>query len=324
MMNNESKGRWILLIHQIPPNPAYLRVKIGRRLAKVGAVALKNSVYILPHSDASFEDFQWLRREIVESGAEATVVEAQFVEGLTDSDVESLFRTARDADYDAIAEEARTLTRQARGKMSNVKRAEIEAEIVRLQRRASEVAAIDFFGVSGAVTVAGLLDALRERVAPEAVRAEEPAPKPPESYVGRTWVTRLGIHVDRIASAWLIRTHIDAEAQFKFVPAKGYRPLPGEVRFDMFEAEFGHEGERCTFEVLCERFAIKEPGLKAVAEVIHDIDLKDNKFRHPETDGVAALIAGIGLLNREDAARLECGAQLFEALLSFYARRKDA
>ena len=313
-----------MLIHQIPTNPAYLRVKIGRRLARVGAVPLKNSVYILPHSDASFEDFQWLRREIVESGAEATVVEAQFVEGLSDSDVESLFRNARDGDYAAIAEEARALGRQARGKLSKDKRVELEAEIVRLERRASEVAAIDFFGVSGAVAVAGLIDALRQRVAPVEVPIEPAAEKTRESYVGRTWVTRIGIHVDRIGCAWLIRKRIDPQAHFKFVPAKGYQPLPGELRFDMFEAEFAHEGDHCTFEVLCERFDIKEPGLRAIAEAIHDIDLKDSKYRRPETDGVAALIAGICLVQRDDEARLERGAQLFEELQAYYARKKDA
>jgi len=322
-VTNPSKARWILLIHQIPPHPAYLRVKVGRRLARVGAVPLKNSVYILPHSDSSFEDFQWLRRELVESGGEATVVEAQFVEGLSDGDVESLFRNARDADYAAIAEEVRALSRLARGKLSKDKHLEVAAEIARLERRATEVEAIDFFGVSGAVTVAGLIEALRQRIAPEAVRVATTAAKLPESYLGRTWVTRMGIHVDRIASAWLIRKQVDAEAQFKFVPAKGYQPLPGELRFDMFDAEFTHQGDRCTFEVLCERFAITGLGLQEVSEVIHDIDLKDNKFRHPETDGVTALIEGICLLHGDDPARLQCGTQLLEALQSYYARRKD-
>jgi hypothetical protein len=106
-----------------------------------------------------------------------------------------------------------------------------------------------------------------------------------DQYQGRTWVTRTGVHVDRIASAWLIRRFIDRDATFKFVPAKGYAPEPGEVRFDMFEAEFSHEGDLCTFEVLCARFALAEPGLAAVAELVHDIDVKDGKFGRPETAG---------------------------------------
>jgi hypothetical protein len=120
----------------------------------------------------------------------------------------------------------------------------------------------------------------------------------------------------------LIRRFIDREASFKFVPAKGYVPKPGELRFDMFDAEFSHEGDLCTFEVLRERMDLKEPGLRAIAEVVHDIDLKDGKFARPETDGVAAQIAGLALLHRDDEARLAHGAELFEQLLAYYSRKK--
>ncbi len=100
---------------------------------------------------------------------------------------------------------------------------------------------------------------------------------------GSVWVTRQGVHVDRIASAWLIRRFIDPEARFKFVPAKGYVPEPGELRFDMFEAEFTHEGDRCTFEVLLARAGLADPALAAIGEIVHDIDLKDAKFGREET-----------------------------------------
>src|SRR5215472_10833241 len=105
-------SRWLLLIHQIPPKPDYFRVKIWRRLQKVGAVAVKNSVYVLPKSDTALEDFQWILREITEGGGDASLCEAGFVEGLDDVQIESLFRAARDADYAAIAEEARELTKK--------------------------------------------------------------------------------------------------------------------------------------------------------------------------------------------------------------------
>ena len=144
-----------------------------------------------------------------------------------------------------------------------------------------------------------------------------------DQYQGRTWVTRTGVHVDRIASAWLVRRLIDPAASFKFVPAKGYAPAPGEVRFDMFEAEFSHEGDLCTFEVLCARFELKEPGLAAVAELVHDIDVKDGKFGRAEAPGLAAQIAGLALLHREDEARLQRGAELFDELLAYFARKRD-
>ena len=123
--------------------------------------------------------------------------------------------------------------------------------------------------------------------------------------------------VDRIASAWLIRTRIDPEARFRFVSPDGYEPAAGELRFDMFEGEYTHEGDRCTFEVLLQRFAIDDPALQAIGEVVHDVDCKDGKFGRPEADGVAAAVQGIALTHASDEARIEAGAALFAGL---YAR----
>jgi hypothetical protein len=323
IVTRQTRGRWILLIHQIPTNPPYLRVKIGRRLAKVGAVALKNSVYVLPLSEAAFEDFQWLRREIVEQGGDATVVEAEFVEGLSDENAEDLFRNARDVEYSELAEELRALNKKAKGKLNQALRSELESEALRLERRLQEITAVDFFGASGRETVAGLLGALRARIAPPEAALPAQVEEPREAFIGRTWVTRTGIHIDRIGSAWLIRKSIDPKAEFKFVPAKCYVPEPGELRFDMFDAEFSHVGDSCTFEVLCQRFNIREPELLAIAEVIHDIDLKDQKYGRAETEGVAALIAGIALSNREDLERLKQGSMLFEALLAHFSKKRS-
>src|SRR6476469_4032943 len=86
---------WVLLIHQIPPKPDYLRVKIGRRLQRVGALAVKTSVYVLPDGDQSVEDFQWIRREIVDGGGDASVCRAAFIDGLTDEQLAT--RSARRA-----------------------------------------------------------------------------------------------------------------------------------------------------------------------------------------------------------------------------------
>ena len=311
--------RWLLLIHQIPPKPAYLRVKVGRRLLRIGAVALKNSVYVLPRSDTALEDLQWVRGEVVAGGGEATIVEAAFIDGLRDGEVEGIFRAARDQDYAALEDDARALGKRVRGKPTEAVRRELAPLLDRLSARLEEIAAIDVFGASGRETVDGLLRGLRERLTPETRVSVDAAAARKASYRGTTWVTRTGIHVDRIASAWLIKRFIDPDARFKFVPAKGYRPEPGELRFDMFEAEFSHEGDMCTFEVLCSRMRLAEPGLDAVAEIVHDIDLKDEKYRRQETAGVAGLIAGLCLAHDSDAARLEQGSRLFEQLLAFAA-----
>jgi len=91
-------------------------------------------------------------------------------------------------------------------------------------------------------------------------------------------VTRRDIHVDRIACAWVIKRFIDRQGTLKFVPTKQYKPLPGEYRYDMRDGEFTHKGDKCSFEVLVIRAGIKDPALKAIAEVVHDIDLKDGKL----------------------------------------------
>jgi hypothetical protein len=140
---------------------------------------------------------------------------------------------------------------------------------------------------------------------------------------GRTWVTRRGIHVDRIASAWLIRRFIDSDAAFKFVSAKGYEPESGELRFDMFDAEYTHEGDQCTFEVLCRRFALDAPGLRPLAELVHDLDLKDHKFGRAETAGLGAQLTGLTLVHEDDTARIAHGTELFDQLLRYFAKKRD-
>jgi hypothetical protein len=143
-----------------------------------------------------------------------------------------------------------------------------------------------------------------------------------EDLRGRTWVTRKGIHVDRMASAWLVRRFIDTDARFKFVAAKGYKPLADEIRFDMFEAEFTHEGDRCTMEVLIDRTGIENRALRSIAEIVHDIDLKDAKFEQPETPGIERLIAGIAMAHKDDETRLSRGAAVFDDLYEYYRRRR--
>src|SRR5215470_14267371 len=96
---------WLLLIHQLPAKPAYLRVKIWRRLQDLGAIALKNAVHALPMNEGTQEDFEWLLREIVEGGGEAFVCEARLLDGLSDDEVRTLFEQARDADYGELAKE---------------------------------------------------------------------------------------------------------------------------------------------------------------------------------------------------------------------------
>ena len=245
-------AQWLLLIHHLPPKPDYLRVKISRRLQRVGAVLVKNSVYLVPADEERLEDLHWIRAEVLDGGGEAVICRAEFVAGLDDDEIR-----ARLAAHPAAA-------------------------------------------VRTGATPASTTDT--------------------DDVRGRTWVTREGIFVDRIASAWLIGRFIDSAARFKFVPPLGYRPEPGELRFDMFEAEFTHVGDRCTFEVLLDRFTLGEdPALGAIGEIVHDIDLKDGKFARDEVPGIERVLTGIARAHADDTARLARGRQLFDELYALHA-----
>lgn len=308
---------WLLLIPQLPAKPAYLRVRVWRRLQAIGAAPLKNAVHALPKRDDTRALFEELRAEITSGGGEALILEARFADGMTDADLRAVFDAARDADYDELTREARDLL--AAGEVA-------VADARRLRKRLDEIAAIDFFGSHGRqAALATLADA--ERRAHEHPDVSGPgAPElTPAELKARTWVTRRHVHVDRIASAWLIRRFIDSDASFKFVDGKGYAPEPGELRFDMADAEFTHEGDRCTFETLVLRTGLDDDqALRALAEIIHDLDIADGKFGRPEAAGIAALINGICAGTDDDVERIARGSAALDGFHAHFAKQRGA
>jgi hypothetical protein len=316
--------RWLLLIHQLPPSPAYLRVKTARQLQKIGAVAVKNSVYVLPNAQRSHESFVWLSKEIAAGGGEATICESSFVGGTSNESVEALFQVARSKDYRELDADVRSAAK-ALGKARRItedKRDSGSAALARFRRRLSEIAELDFFGAPGREATSSLLDSYERRVRGPLDEPASPQARP-RAVKGAVWVTRKGVHVDRIASAWLIKRFIDRDAKLKFVAPKGHVPVEGELRFDMFEAEYTHEGDSCTFEVLARRFQISDAAASAIAEVVHDIDVQDGKFRRAETPGVERLINGIALTQSDDEARIALGSKLFDALYEAWKRKRS-
>jgi hypothetical protein len=324
-MPASSDTPWLILIHQLPLKPPYLRVKVWRRLQALGAIPIRNSVYVLPNTDSAREDFEWTLREIQKERGEASLYEARIVDGLTDDEVQASFRTTRDADYQSLATEIRTFVqatlRPRSRSMTPETERELEGALARFRKRFGEIAAIDFFGAPRRETVEGLIAGLEERLV-------KPGDVPElngwriQDVQKRVWVTRHGVHIDRIACAWLIQRFIDPSATFKFVSPKGYAPTAREIRFDMFKAEFTHHGELCSFEVLLRAFALEDPALHAVGEVVHDIDLKDTKYGRAETTGIDHLIAGLAWTQPDDTARRAHGAALFDALYGYFKRRK--
>jgi hypothetical protein len=300
-------------------------VRIWRKLQKLGAVAIKNSVYVLPATEKTYEDFQWLKQEIESAAGEASVFRATSVEGATDEEIIAAFSKLRDEEFAAIKAEFNSLTgalrEQARGKYLSAGRlSAYEIEIHRLQSELERIAANDFFAASGRATAF----AAYERCQKALRSAQGPEPKAPSSatksgkldtakYQGQRWVTRRNLHIDRLASAWLIKQFIDKRPRFYFV-ADG-ETVEGAIPFDMFGAEFTHHGEDCTFETMLKRFGLSgNKALREIAEIVHDIDLKDDKFHRLEAAGMNAIIDGLSKVLRDDRKLLQQTNVVFDGL----------
>lgn len=304
--------QWLLFLHQIPPTPAYFRAKIMRRLNQLGAWPVKNSAYLLPSSDEALEDLQWLRAEVEQQGGEAWLFRSEAISGLSDDTIQEAFRKLRAPDFTVLIENVRELLGAAPAE---------DGQFRKLKRRYEELCRIDFFGAPGRQELETLMREIERTLAPP----PQPGPSGPAAeFQARTWVTRQGVKVDRIGSAWLIRRFIDPSARFVFVDPGTYRHAGREVRFDMFEGEFTHQGDLCTFEVLVRFLATNDAALAAVAEIVHDIDLKEAKFQRPETAGISFLIDGIASRHTDDLRRLEEGATIFEALYAQMRKGESA
>lgn len=281
---------------------------------------MKNAAYVLPISDQSLEDFHWVAREILEGGGDASVCQASFVDGMTNSDIVALFRAARENDYVRISREIKEL-KTAVDKAAAAGdgwAGGMVAKVARTREKLNDIVAVDFFESpqrKQAEAQMTQIDALL-RESRVSKRRRNTA-----NYSGRTWVTRKDVHVDRIASAWLIRRFVDPKARFKFVAARGYRPQPDEIRFDMFDAEFTHEGNQCTLEVLMNRLNVTDKALVPIAEIIHDIDLKESKFGRVETAGVALVVNSICHAHKEDPDRIERASAVLDDLHAFFGKR---
>jgi hypothetical protein len=324
-MTFKDPRHWLLLIHQIPPTPNALRVKIWRRLQQVGAVAIKPSVYAMPACPQAREDLSWILREIVAGGGDGSISDARFVEGLSDDALIALFREARKTEYDKLAQEAEGILQDWRCGTGVAPDGVPTGHGVlsKLRRRVNDIASIDFFQTPQRARVEGLLKELLAHLAgqkPETAVIKTAALR---EYQDRTWVTRRNLFVDRIACIWLIKRFVDRAAKIKLVREARYASQPGEVRFDMFDGEFTHQGDRCSFEVMIRRLQLQDHALDDMAEVVHDIDMKDAKFKRGETEGFRALLAGLVASRADDAQRMDEGGRLCEHLYAYFQRGRS-
>jgi hypothetical protein len=321
-----SDQEWLLLIHQLPPKPTNLRVGTWRKLQKLGAVSIKNSVYALPFNEKTHEDFQWLKQEIEAAGGEATVFRAGAVEGASNDEIVASFRKARDEDYAKLTADLDGLTGAIReqkrgGHFSPIRLGKYESELDKLHAELHRIVSTDFFNAKGRIGAQSAYErcqkALRTSRSHDTTTEKNSITRGDaldrSRYQGKRWVTRRNLHIDRLASAWLIRQFIDSRPRFYFV-ADG-ETVEGGITFDMFGAEFTHQGEDCTFETLIKRFGLDDDhALGQIAEIVHDIDLKDDKFNRLEAAGLNATVRGLSELLKDDRRLLQQCGVIFDGL----------
>lgn len=307
---------WLLLIHQLPPRPLYLRAQVRRRLTQVGALPLKNSVYVLPNTTECLEDLQWIAQEASADGGEASVCRAEFVGSSVGTELQARFREAAANRFApikaALAKELTGLRRRKSG-------AAAPAVASRLQRIADEALRLDFFQSDDGKEVQTLMSAIRKLLQPPSKAGARRASS--RELKGRVWVTRRDPHIDRLGTAWLIRRFVDPAARFRFVDPAGGQVRDGEKSFDMVGADFTHEGDRCSFETMCARLNLKDAALRQLAEIVHDLDLKDSKFGRPDAAGVQRLVDGLSAAHADSNARVTAALPIFDTLFASFGGR---
>jgi len=315
MTRSKEAARWLVLAFQFPKNAGSARMKIWRRIQAIGAISVRSSVYVLPKSEETKEDFAWLLRDLEGYEAEGVLFEAECVGGLSDDELIQAFNRQRNDEYKKLESD---IDEVLDTDLVSEDLGDLRKRVNRLRKQVADVEKVDFFAATGRAAVESKILKIEKGIdsagaSPPVTGSEEPQPHFSE-LLGRKWVTRKGVGVDRIATAWLVRRWIDSEASFEFVDEATYVWRSPDIRFDMYEGEFTHRQDMCTFEVLVQQYFPDDRGLKIIGEIVHDLDLKDERFGRPETQGVAALLTGIRRESDDDWVRIRQGERLFDSL----------
>ena len=321
MLKNKAR-EWLLIFYSVPSHPVSNRMKIWRKLAKEGAVQLKGAVYILPVTEEHEEFLQWLMGEVKTMGGDGAFVRTAEIRTMADADIQRLFTAQADQEYHGLEKALNILERKSQSIRKGTKSEEgkrLADQIAKITKEFLGASKRDFFGSPTGQAMkkriqaveAGLRDAGKKAPVEEASLV----PRRAKDFQGKTWATRKNPFVDRMASAWLIKRFIDQKASFTFIDERDIAALDKTtVAFDARGAEFTHVADLCTFEVLVKSFGIKDKAVKKIAEIVHDLDVKDDKYGKPETTGVEDILAGIRKTARNDADGLERGMMAFEML----------
>lgn len=319
--------KWLFLVHRVQTPNSRERVKIWRLTKKVGAILYRNSVYVLPYGKERLEDFQWLSQQIRDSKGEASVFVSECSDPVENKTLCKLFERSRQEEYGFLLKSAEELTARVQQLNSNnvgtSQVRKLSNALSRLQNVFTGLQRVDFFKHPLSADVRSGLADLARTISSLKSRSEMPVKLDTHSkkdFKGKTWATRERIHIDRLCSAWLIRRFIDPKAKFVFAPETS---LPGNaILFDVLGAEFSHHGDNCTYETLLRAFQINDLVLKSIAQIVHDIDLKDQKFNRPEASGIDTIVRSLSDSLHDDRKVLEIGSVLLDALYDYLSDGK--
>ena len=287
---------WLLLVFTLPSKNASARVDIWRKLKRYGALSLRTSGYVLPNTAENMERFEWIAAGIRKHKGQASVAQVKSFDDLPHERLVHLFVAGRNKEYEGLARE-----------LKGSRKRKINLSVVR--RKLQEIAAVDFFKSPLRAQVEAAIDALGNASPPSAHTRRGGR----NAFANRVWSTRHRPGIDRCASAWLIQRFIDPNAKFAF--AGDAKQIPDAIPFDMFGSEgFGHRGSDCTFETLCKEFGVKDRKVRAIAEIVHDADLNDEKYGRSEGAGLDAILKGWAKQQVSDEELLRRGMELIEGL----------
>lgn len=302
---------WVVFSYSLPSQANTPRVTLWRRLRRLGAISPTGSVYILPGREECIEAFQWLAQEIRQAEGEVLVMQVSQFAGLDDGQVIALFNQAREEEYEEIMGQLAALEEQIKTSDMDSDLSKFQSAIQKLQKQHTDVARVDYFQAAVGTAVAARINQLGQQlISADTENMPQITPAVVDQYQQRQWITRPRPHVDRLACIWLIRRYIDPEAVIRYALA----PEPGEVAFDIDNGAFTHQGNLCTFEVMIRAFGLDEAALYLMAEIVHEIDLRDGRYQRPETAGIDTTLRGWLLANLPDHELEMHGLALFSGL----------
>ena len=317
-MDMPAKPLWSMLVISLPGRSTTPRMRVWRALKGLGAVVLRDGVYLLPHSESAARALQEQAQAVIASGGDAHVLtfssndqpQAEHFRGLFD----------RTADYARLIEAIRKL------KVSLTRRraVSVSRHLKKIRREFEALAAADYFP-GPAKDQAQQVLSQTETVVAGFLAPGEPQPLAGEihrlrmaDYQNRVWATRTRPWVDRLASAWLIRRFIDPKARFAWL--KDPKNCPADaLGFDFDNATFTHIGARVTFEVLLTSFGLEEnAALTRMGALVHYLDV--GGVPAAEAAGIEMILNGARQQFVDDDKLLKEANKTFDFLYMSYAK----